>query len=78
MKEQIDMYQVVVYDDGSMKYDISGSDVILAAAFTGLTDTLSKLVKDGTFKEEFAFSIFDRYKGVLRELLDGIPVEEID
>ena len=78
MKKQTGVCQVVTFDDGSMKYDISGSDVILAAAFTGLTETLSKLVKDGTFKEEFTFSIFDPYQGVLRELLDGVPVEEID
>lgn len=78
MKEQIDMYQVVVYDDGSMKYDISGRDDILLAAFTGPTETLAKLVKEGTFKEGLALFVFDRYKGVLRELLDGIPVEEID
>lgn len=78
MKKKIEgRYAVVVFDDGSFDYDITGNDSVLSAAFTGLTDTLAEMVQDGTIGKDLAFFVFDRYKGVLKALLDGTSLDGI-
>lgn len=70
-------YHVVVFEDGTFDYNIDGDNSVLSAAFTGLTDTLAEMVKGGTIRKDMAFQVFDRYKSVLKALLDGTPLDDI-
>lgn len=70
-------FQGFVYEDESCDFNIDGDDSALFGAFTGLTDTLAKMVKEGTIPKELALQVFDRYKGVLKALLDGVQLENI-
>lgn len=70
-KKLVGKFSILFYADDTFDYKIQGDLNVVPASFAATSDILASMVRDKIIDEEKAFLLYDQYKKILQDILNG-------